>query len=131
MFRGVIVTAICVTAHTAAASPTMTYSSDPQPGIHRETWEDTSVPWRTRIIQIDLTSAEIAVYATKESDRGLTPTAYAARIGAQVVVNGDAFSVDNFVPRGLAIGASDVWSNTADDNVSGVWNVRRVGERTL
>jgi hypothetical protein len=130
MFRGVIVTAICVTAHAAAASPTMTFSSDPHPGIHRETWEDTSVPWRTRIIQIDLTSAEIAVYATKESDRGLTPTAYAARIGAQVVVNGDAFSVDNFIPRGLAIGASDVWSNTADDDISAVWNVRRVGERT-
>ena len=131
MFRGVVILALCATAHSVAASPTMTFSSDPHPGIHRETWEDTAVPWRTRIIKIDLTSAEIAVYATKESDRGLTPTAYAARIGAQVVVNGDAFSVDNFVPRGLAIGASDVWSNTADDDISAVWNVRRVGERTV
>ncbi|MEO6774490.1 MAG: phosphodiester glycosidase family protein [Kofleriaceae bacterium] len=135
MFRGlcarVVAAGLAAGAGTAVANPTMTFSSDPHPGIHRETWEDSSVPWRTRIIQIDLTSAEIAVYATKESDRGLTPTAYAARIGAQVVVNGDAFSVDNFVPRGLAIGASDVWSNTADDDISAVFDVRRVGERTI
>jgi hypothetical protein len=129
MLRSVFITAVL--ARVAAASPTMTFASDPHPGIHRETWEDSSVPWRTRLIRIDLTSAEIAVYATKESDRGISTTAYAARVGAQVAINGDAFSVDNFVPRGLAIGASDVWSNTMDDGVSGVFHVRRVGETTV
>ena len=129
MLRGLIIGALF--AATAHAAPQLTSSADPHPGIHRETWEDHAVPWRLRIIQVDLTSAEIQLYATKESDRGLTPTQYAARVGAQVVVNGDAFSVDDFVPRGLAIGASDVWSNTADDQVSGVFHLRRVGERTV
>lgn len=129
MFRGLLIGALLV--DVAHAAPQMTFSSDPHPGIHRETWEDHAVPWRLRIITVDLTSAEIQLYATKESDRGLTTTQYAARVGAQVVVNGDSFSVDNFVPRGLAIGASDVWSNTADDQVSGVFHLRRVGERTM
>lgn len=129
MYRGLVIA--MVLARGASASPTRTFSSDPHPGIHRETWEDSTVPWRTRVIRIDLTSAEIAVYATKESDRGITTTAYAARVGAQVAVNGDAFSVDNFLPRGLAIGASDVWSNTMDDSTSAIFHIRRVGERTV
>ncbi|MFT3692230.1 MAG: phosphodiester glycosidase family protein [Kofleriaceae bacterium] len=128
MLRGVVI--VCVLARVAAASPMMTFSGDPHPGIHRETWEDTAVPWRARIVQIDLTSAEIAVYATKESDRGLTVSAYADREAAQVAINGDAFSVANFTPRGLAMGASDVWSNTADDDTSAVLHFRRVGETT-
>jgi hypothetical protein len=128
MFRGLVIVALA--ARAAAADPVMTFSSDPHPGIHRETWTDAGVPWRTRLMTIDLTSAEIGLYATKESQRGVTTTAYSTQVGAAVAVNGDAFAISGYVPRGLAIGGSDPWSNTADDGTSAVFHLQRVGERT-
>lgn len=120
-------------ASEASAAPSLTNQSDPYPGIHRETWTDAnpSQPVRIRLLRIDLSSAEIAVYATKEADRGLSTTDYAARVGAQVAINGDAFAVNGYVPRGLAMGASSTWSNTSDDARSAVFHLRRVGERTI
>lgn len=127
------VAAVLLLASSASAAPTLTHSSDPYPGIHRETWTDTnpSQPVRIRLMRIDLSSSEIALYATKESDRGLTTSEYAARVGAQVAINGDAFHVNGYVPRGLAMGDSNPWSNTADDARSAVFHLRRVGERTI
>ena len=72
---------------------------------------------------------EIALYATKEADRGLTTSDYAARVGAQLAINGDSFAVNGYVPRGLAMGDSSTWTNTADDARSAVFHLRRVGER--
>ena len=109
----------------------LTFQSDPYPGIHRETWTDATIPARIRLVRIDLTSSEIALYATAESDRGQTTTAYATQHGAQVAINGDAFAVNGYVPRGLAVGNGNPWSNTSDDSLSSVLHLRRYGERTL
>jgi hypothetical protein len=122
--------AVLVAAAPAAAAPVRTAQSDPHPGIHRETWVDSAIPARVELVRVDLTSSEIAVYATKQSDRGLTTSEFAARATAQVAINGDAFAVAGYVPRGLAIGASDPWPNTADDAASAVFHLARVGERT-
>ncbi|HEX5059162.1 MAG TPA: phosphodiester glycosidase family protein [Kofleriaceae bacterium] len=129
----VAVAALLVLAAEASAAPSLTSSSDPYPGIHREIWRDTDPqqPVIIRLMRIDLSSSEIAVYATKEADRGLTTSDYAARVGAQVAINGDSFAVNGYVPRGLAVGDSSTWANTADDARSAVFHVRRVGERTI
>jgi hypothetical protein len=117
----------------ASAAPTLQSQSDPYPGIHRETWRDTNpaAPVTIQLLRIDLSSSEIALYATKEADGGVTTSDYAARVGAQVAINGDSFQVNGYVPRGLAMGASSAWSNTADDARSAVFHLRRVGERTI
>ena len=82
--------------------------SDPHPGIHREQLGRLPrCPRGSRWSRIDLTSAEIALYATKESDRGITTSEFATAINAQVAINGDAFAVANFAPRGLAMGELD------------------------
>ena len=47
----------------------MTFASDPYPGIHRETWTDAAIPARVRVMRIDLTSSEIALYATAEAEQ--------------------------------------------------------------
>jgi hypothetical protein len=130
-----VLLAIMLVAVEASAGPTLSlyHASDPYPGIHRETWTDMSPPqpvW-IRLVRVDLTSSEIAVYATKEADRGLTTSAYAARVGAQVAINGDSFLVNGYVPRGLARGDSSTWSNTADDARGAVFHLRRQGERTV
>ncbi len=114
----------------AAAGFTLTFSSDPHPGIHRETWTDTSIPAKVRLMQIDLTSQEIALYATPQADRGITTSAFSTLLGAQVAVNGDSFSVAGYVPTGLAMGALPnetpaIWSGTADDSISAVFDFHR------
>ncbi|HEU0034405.1 MAG TPA: phosphodiester glycosidase family protein [Kofleriaceae bacterium] len=128
MFRNVCVL-LLASAAPAFAQPTLQSSSEPHPGIRYELWTDT-IPARLHVVRIDLTSQELALYATKESDRGLTTSGYAARIGAQVAINGDAFKVAGYVPRGLAIGDSAPWTNTADDATSALLHLRRVGDGT-
>src|SRR6187551_4110343 len=92
---------LLLAAQAASAAPTMIFSGDPYPGIHRETWmwNDAGINARIRFVQINLTSSEIAVYATQESDRGITTSEYADRKNAQVAINGDAFAVNGYVPR--------------------------------
>ena len=130
--RFVPVVALCFAASAASAAPALVGTpTTPHPGIRSEVWADATVPVRLHLIRIDLTSAAIEVYATKPSDSGITTSAYAARVSAQVAINGDAFSANGYVPRGLAMGDSDPWSNTADDAQSSVFYLRRVGERTF
>jgi hypothetical protein len=118
------------TAGVAVAAPTMTSQSDPYPGVHLERWTDAAIPAKLVLVRIDLTSAEIGVYATKEADKGITTSAYASRVNAQVAINGDAFAALDYTPRGLARGDSTSWTNTADSNVLPLVHLRRVGERT-
>jgi hypothetical protein len=115
---------------SAAAAPALMSSVEKHPGIDYELWVDSALPARIHLVRIDLTSAEIALYATKESDRGITASQFGLQLDAQVVINGDAFAVAGYRPRGLAIGDSSAWTNTADDTSSSVFHLRRVGERT-
>src|SRR5436190_4296571 len=85
---------------TARAGFDMTFQSDPYPGLHRETWIDAAIPARVRVIRVDLTSSEIALYATAEAERGTSTSDFAASAGAQVAINGDAFAINGYVPRG-------------------------------
>jgi exopolysaccharide biosynthesis protein len=128
-----VLAAVLVAAFAAEARAgfDMVFAGDPYPGIHRETWDDSAIPARVRLVRIDLTSSEIALYATAENDRGMTTSDYAARKGAQVAINGDAFAVNGYTPRGLAVGDSNSWSNTSDDIASAVFHLRRSGERTV
>jgi hypothetical protein len=112
----------------AAAAPAKTGSSDPHPGIHVETWADASIPAKLTLVQLDLTSEELAVYATSPADRGITTGAYATAIAGQVAINGDSFDVASFVPHGLAMGDSMLWTNTADDQLESVLRFGRTAD---
>ena len=121
---------IAIATGAASAAPVRTSQSEPYPGIQVERWVDSAVPARIALVRVDLTSAEIALYATKESDRGITTRGFADRMGAQLAINGDAFSVAGYRPRGLAIGDSTPWTSTADTAALSLIHLRRVGERT-
>lgn len=125
--------ALLLVAHAASAfaAPTLSSQSDPYPGIHREIWVDSAVPARIHLLRIDLTSAELAVYATKESDSGLKTSELSDLLNAQVAVNGGPFQVAGFRPRGLAIGDSTAWTMTGDTPDWAVLHFRRSGERTV
>ncbi len=112
----------------AAAAPVKTGSSDPHPGVHVETWADAGIPATLTLVSIDLTSQELAVYATSPADRGITTGEYATRLAAQVAINGDSFDVASFVPRGLAMGNTTVWTNTADDATTSVLRFGRAAD---
>src|SRR3569623_594451 len=117
-------------AAPAAATPSRQRTNTPHPGITFEEWADPAIPAKIHLVAIDLTSSEIAVYATKEQDKGITTSDYAQRVGAQVAINGDAFTLSTYTPRGLALGGQAPWSNTADDATSAVFHFARQGERT-
>jgi hypothetical protein len=114
----------------AVAQPVMTYSSDPHPGIHRETWKDVSVPVTIRLIRIDLTRAEIEVLATTPSEAGQKTSDYAAHVGAQVALDGDMFDPSGYRPEGLAMGNAIAWPNTQIDPASAMFHFARVADHT-
>jgi hypothetical protein len=116
---------------TAHAAPVLVSQSDPHPGIHREVWADSAIPARIHLLRIDLTSAEIGVYATKESEAGTKTTAYSDALDAQVAINGGPFQVQGFRPRGLAMGDGAAWTMTGDTPDMAVFHFRREGERTF
>jgi len=98
--------------------------------VHHEVWRDAAVPWRLHLVRIDLSSSELTLFATAEDERGARPSDYADDVGAQIAINGDAFAVAGYVPRGLAIGDGEPWSTTEDDAASGFVRFGRVAERT-
>lgn len=120
---------LVASAAPAVAAPVRTAQRDPHPGIHVETWADAAVPATLTLVQIDLTSQELAVYATSPADRGITTGEYATRLAGQVAINGDAFAVAGFVPRGLAMGNTTAWTNTADDATASVLRFGRVADQ--
>ena len=126
----VAVAALFVAA-PAAATPSRQSTTTPHPGITFEEWADPAIPANIHLVAIDLTSSEIAVYATKEQDKGITTSDYATRISSQVAINGDSFAVATYTPTGLAIGGMAPWSNTADNAASAIFHFARDGERTV
>lgn len=126
----VVALAALLVAAPAAATPSRQSTSSPHPGITFDEWSDPAIPASIHLVKIDLTSSEIAVYATKEQDKGITTSEYATRISAQVAINGDSFAVATYTPTGLAIGGMAAWSNTADSATSAIFHFLRSGERT-
>jgi exopolysaccharide biosynthesis protein len=125
-----IALAAVIVAAPAAATPVRQSTSTPHPGITLEEWVDAAIPAQLHLVAVDLTSAEIAVYATQEQDKGITTSDYAMRIAAQVAVNGDSFALSTYTPTGLAVGGMAPWSNTHDDATSSIFHMVRSGERT-
>src|SRR5690242_6323018 len=94
----VAVAALFVAA-PAAAAPSRQSTTTPHPGITFEEWADPAIPANIHLVAIDLTSSEIAVYATKEQDKGITTSDYATRISSQVAINGDSRSEERRVGK--------------------------------
>jgi hypothetical protein len=108
-------------ASPVAAEPAEVASETPFPGVTYTTWRDDDLPADIYSVELDLTSNEIDLVATAdvEGQRGVTPTAFAAAVGAAVVVNGDYFKPAGFVPAGIARGGAVTWSTARDDARSG------------
>jgi len=127
---GVAAAAVLGAAGAARSAPSKLSESAPYPGVHHELWRDAAVPVRLHVVRVDLSSAELTVFATAEGDRGARTSAYAQAKSAQIAINGDTFRPAGYATLGLAVGDGVAWSQTADDGTSGFLRFARVGERT-
>lgn len=93
--------------------------SDPLPGV-RLLRRTTNVPWKIFALQIDLCHDGVSLRATKTNERQRTVSSFAALVGADAAINGDFFSYEDYGTSGLAMGAAERWSDTADTNGAGV-----------
>jgi exopolysaccharide biosynthesis protein len=71
------------------------------------------------VARIDLTNPELRVIATRESERGLRVSEYAAKNKALVAVNADYFTKE-MRPIGLTIGPCGTWKDSRDTEREGV-----------
>lgn len=115
----------------AHGSPALTDQSDPYPGVHHERWTDAAIPAELLVLEIDLTLAELTLFATAEDERGVRTSSFAASKQAQIGINGDAFTPSGYQTLGLALGDGAAWSQTDDDDAAAVFHFARVGERTV
>jgi exopolysaccharide biosynthesis protein len=60
-------------------------------------------------VRVDLDAACVAIVATAATDRGVTVSEFARRVGAVVAINGDYFD-PALDPIGLAMGDGEVWA---------------------
>lgn len=74
---------------------------------------------RVHVARIDLTSDEIRVIATPESQRRLKVSDFAKKNNALVAINADYFTKE-FQPIGLIAGPCGVWKGTKDTSREGV-----------
>ena len=100
MVSTVVATAIALHPSPARAADTWT---DPLPGV-RMLRRTTGTPWRIVAVQIDLCHDGVAVRATKSSERQRTVSSFAGAVGADLAVNGDFFSYEDYSTSGLAVG---------------------------
>jgi exopolysaccharide biosynthesis protein len=98
----------------AAALGSPTVACDWQhvaPGIdYRHTVRDGV---EAHVVRVDLAEPQLRVIATAEREQGLTVSAFAARAGAIVAINGDYFDVE-LRPIGLAMGEGRVWAEAIE-----------------
>jgi MYXO-CTERM domain-containing protein len=111
--------AIAAWARPVMAEPHEVASETPYPGVTYTTWTDDALPANLYSIELDLTSNEIDLVATAEDQKGVKPSAFAAAVGAKVVINGDYFKPAGFAPAGIARGSTETWSNAHDTDRSG------------
>lgn len=122
---------VAIGGGVAQASPGLVSESDPYPGVHHERWNDPAIPAEIHVLEIDLTLAELTVFATAEDERGVRTSSFAQSKQAQIGINGDAFTPSGYQTLGLAAGDGAVWSQTADDDEHAFFRFARVGERTV
>ena len=124
-----MIAAAGLAAEASAATP-----GDPveaYPGIIYTVWNTGGgQPTAIHVVELDLSSAEITVVATAPDERGKTVSELAAAREAQVVINGDLFAAQGFVPAGLARGDSATWDDTADDERSGLIQIAKTVDGT-
>lgn len=99
----------CLACPQAHAADTWT---QPYPGVDHLA-RSTPAPNEIHVVVVDLNSPAVRVRATKPADRGATVSDFASMYGCQIAINGDFFT-SGFVPRGLAKGAGEFWSDTND-----------------
>jgi uncharacterized protein (TIGR03382 family) len=130
MRRTLVLLGLLGATRVAAAAPALDSESDPYPGVHRQEWHDGAIPARMHVVRVDLSAAELTLFATAEGERGTRSSVFAQAKGAQVAINGDSFTPSGYVPAGLAVGDGDAWSGTSDGELEGFLRFARVGERT-
>jgi phosphodiester glycosidase len=120
---------LLIWASTATASPTRTLSEDLHTGVHHEHWTDANPMAEIELIRVNLTSTEIQVFATPPSKRGITTSQFATQMDVQIAINGDAFAINGpYLPHGLAIGNTTLWSNTHDDDQTSLFHFLRTAD---
>jgi hypothetical protein len=80
---------------------------------------------RIHVVELDLSSAELTLVATRSDERGQTVSSFAAARSAQIAINGDFFATSGFVPAGLARGDGASWEDAADDARSGFIQIEK------
>ena len=130
MLRFLAAAGILATSVGSARAADLVSSTTPYTGVTHLVYADSSIPARIHVVIVDLSSAEISLQATAESDRGHKVSEFSAISGAQVVINGDLFSPADFRPAGLAMGGAALWTGSTDDDVSGFIGFDRNGNRS-
>ena len=115
VLAGVLLAVLGGASHAAEVVAT----SAPYPGVTHVRYLEAGIPARLYVVVVDLTNAELTLFATTEGARGRTPSSYAAGAGTQIVINGDYYSPIDFATAGLAMGEAALWTGTTDDATSG------------
>jgi hypothetical protein len=126
-FLGISVLALVLCAGVADARDVWT---EPYPGVRHLERTVASPANRIHAVTVDLSRKDLRLRATRRADRDQIVSNFAQMYGCKVAVNGDFFD-GNGLPVGLAMGAGQVWSGSADDAHEGFFAVGRDNRAVL
>lgn len=78
------------------------------PGVDYQEYRDDN--YDIHVARIDLTSDEVRVIASRESEKGTKVSDFARKEHAVIAINGDYFD-DKFTPIGMTVGACGQWED--------------------
>jgi hypothetical protein len=102
----------CVHLPTGPAAPDVW--SEPFPGVRLLQRVKRAPPERIHAAYVKLDTPGVKLRSTASGERKRTTSAFAQSVGAQLAINADFFSYDDYSTEGLAAGDGAAWPSSSD-----------------
>lgn len=93
----------------------------PAPGVRLLERTTKSPAWRIHVAEVQLDTPGLTLRSTASTERKQTVSAFAQAVGAQLAINADFFSYDDYSTEGLAAGDGAAWPGAKDTTSRGVF----------
>lgn len=113
---------LCACVHVPAAHPGWKDTwSQPFDGVRLLTRTSTEPRLRAFAAEVKLEAPGVGLRSTASAERKKTVSDFARATGAQLAINADFFSYDDYSTEGLAAGEGAAWPGTRDDEKRAVF----------
>lgn len=107
---------LCACVHVPPPQPAYVDSwTAPFEGVRLLTRVSSEPPLHVFVAEVKLDAPGVALRSTRSSERKQTVSSFAKNVGAQLAIDADFFSYEDYSPEGFAVGEGELWPRAKDD----------------